>query len=164
MVHQCSRSLHPDSSSISKGRLSSSVTALGNNTGFLLRQARRPLLHLARALSFSVCVHGRFCDLSLTFRKVFTSNASNNLVQSLEINTLEEMRIEAVFNRFPSFTTSHECPKMSISIVTPSSGSDQELRPNTVWCVVRTHDSSRLVSFFVLLGRTSNSASAQNGS
>ena len=41
------------------GEPSSSATALTESTGFLLRQARCPLLHLAEALSFSVCVQGR---------------------------------------------------------------------------------------------------------
>ena len=43
-----------------KGWPSSSVTALSVSTGFLLRQARCPLLHLARAVSISVCVQERF--------------------------------------------------------------------------------------------------------
>ena len=59
MVPKYSQSLLPESSSLSKGWPSSSVTALRDNTGFLLRQARCPLLHPARALSFSVCVQGR---------------------------------------------------------------------------------------------------------
>ena len=60
MVLQYSQSLLPDSSSFSKGWPSSSVTALRESTGFLVRQARCPLLHLAKAVSFSVCVQGRF--------------------------------------------------------------------------------------------------------
>ena len=60
MVFQYSQSLLPDSSSFSKGWLCSSVTVLRDNTGFLLRDARCPPLHLAKAVSFSVCVQGRF--------------------------------------------------------------------------------------------------------
>ena len=43
-----------------QGMASSSVTALRDNTGFLLRHARCPLLHQANAMSFSFCVQGRF--------------------------------------------------------------------------------------------------------
>ena len=49
-----------NSSSFSKGWPSSSVTALRDNTSFVLRQAHCPPLHLAEAVSFSVCVQGRF--------------------------------------------------------------------------------------------------------
>ena len=48
---QYSRSLLSDSSS--------PVTAWRQSIGFLERQARRPSLHFAKALSFSVCVQGR---------------------------------------------------------------------------------------------------------
>ena len=53
-------------------------------------------------------------DLSFAFRKSFTSQVRNDLAESPEINTFKRRRIEAVFNRFPCLTTSHECPKMSI--------------------------------------------------
>ena len=58
MEPQYSHSLLPDS--FSKGCPSSSVTALRQSTRFLVRQARCPNLHLASALSFSVCVQDRF--------------------------------------------------------------------------------------------------------
>ena len=69
-------SLLPDSSSFSKGCPSSSVTALRDNTGFLLRQARCPPLYLAKPVFF--CLRPReICDLSLTFLKSFTSKICN---------------------------------------------------------------------------------------
>ena len=48
--------IHPH---FTKGCPSSSVTALRDSTGFLLRQARWPFQHLAREMSFSVCVQVR---------------------------------------------------------------------------------------------------------
>ena len=62
-------------------------------------------------------------DLSFAFRKSFTSKVRNDLAEPLEVNTLKGRRIEAIFNRFPCLTTSHECP-MSISVGTQSSRGD----------------------------------------
>ena len=66
------------------------------------------------------------CDLSLTCFKVFTSKASKNLAESLEIDTLKGRRNEAIFNKFPCLTTSHQRPKVSISIGTQSSRSEKK--------------------------------------
>ena len=97
------------------------MTALRESTGFLLRQTPCPPLH--QAVFF--CLRPReIRDLSLAFRKSFTGKIRNDLAESLEVNTLKRRRIEAVFNRLPCLTTSHECPKMSISIGTQSSGGD----------------------------------------
>ena len=117
MVHQYSQSLLPDSSSFSKGRPSSSVTALRENTCFLLRQARCPLLHLAKAVFFSVCVQGRFVISA-------SRSARFSRVRFAIIWLLKGRRVEASFNQFPCLTTSHECPKISISVSTQSSRSD----------------------------------------
>ena len=87
----------------SNGCASSSVRALRDSTGFLLRHVCCPLLHLARALSFSV---------------------RNDLAEPPEINTFKGNRINAIFNRLPCLTTSHECPKMSVSVGTHSSRGD----------------------------------------
>ena len=73
-------------------------------------------------------------DLSFTCCKVFTSKARKDVAQSLEISTLERKCIKAVFNGFPSITTSHECPKLSISIGTQSSRGDQKLCSDAVRC------------------------------
>ena len=111
---QHSQSLLPDSSSFSEVWPSPSVTALRVNTSSLLRQARRPPLHLVKAVSFSVYVQEKVRGLSLTFLKSFTSKVRNDLAESLEINTLQTRRIEAALNGLPCLTTSHECPKMLI--------------------------------------------------
>ena len=116
LLQEYSQSLLPDLSSFSKGWPSSSVRALRDNTGFLLRHARCPPLNLAKAVSFSICLRPRgIRDLRFAFRKSFTSNVRNDLAKSLEINTFKRRRIEAIFNGVPCLTTSHECPKMSIS-------------------------------------------------
>ena len=65
---------------IFQGCPSSSVTALRSDTSFLLRQARCPPLHLAKAVSFSLRPR-ESCDLSFTFLKSFTS-------KDLQINWL----------------------------------------------------------------------------
>ena len=74
-------------------------------------------------------------DLSFTCCKVFTSKASKDVAQSLEINTLERKCIKAVFNGFPSFTTSHEGLQISISTGTQSSRCDQKFCPDAVRCL-----------------------------
>ena len=85
-------------------------------------------------MSFSVCVQGR-AETSVSRASVFTSKASKDVAKSLEINTLEGKCITAVFNGFPSFTTSHESPKLSISISTQSSRGDEKLCPDAVRCL-----------------------------
>ena len=65
IVHQYSLGLLPNSSSFSRAWPSSSVTAWRQSTCFLASQARRPSLHFARALSFSVSVQGRLRTAAL---------------------------------------------------------------------------------------------------
>ena len=92
---QYSQSLLPDSSSFSKGWPSSSVTALRDNTGFFLRHARCPPLHLAKAVSFSVCVQGRFVISAWRSARV-----SRVIFAMIWLSLWK--------------STSHECPKMSV--------------------------------------------------
>ena len=69
--------------------------------GFLLRQARCPLLRLAKAVSFSVCVERRFATSSLTFIKSFTSKDRSYLAEPQEDNTVKRHWIKDIFSRFP---------------------------------------------------------------
>ena len=159
MVHQYSQSLIPDLSSFSKGWHSSSVTALRDNTSFFLRQARCPVLHLAKALSFSVCAQERFAisasRSSVVTRVRFGRDSGNQYTQ-------KRNRIEAIFNRLPCTTTSHERSKIPISVSTQSCSGDEKA---SLGCCqlssVRDHESSASELF----SRTAlNPACAQNGS
>ena len=108
------------------------MTALRQSTVFLARQARCPILYLASALPF-LCLR-EIRHLGFTFRKIFTSKVRNNLAEPLEINTFKGNQLKAISNGLPCFSTPHELPKMSISVRTQRSGSDPELRSDTVRC------------------------------
>ena len=62
---------------------------------------------------FSLCPR-EIRDLSLAFRKSFTSKVRNNLAVSPQIKRLKRIRTKAIFNRLPCLTPSNERPKMSI--------------------------------------------------
>ena len=62
----------PFQDSFFQGISSSSVTSMRDNTGFFVRQTRCPLLHSAQAVSFSVCVEGRFVISASHSSRFFT--------------------------------------------------------------------------------------------
>ena len=92
IVLQCSHSLLHDSSSFSRGWKSSSVTAWRQSIGFLERQARRPSLHFAKALSLSVCVQGKL-QFSASLCESFRREACTDLAQAVKVDALEGVLI-----------------------------------------------------------------------
>ena len=140
---------------------SSCVTALRVSTGFLLRQARCPLLHLARAMSVSACVQGRveksasrvarFSRIGLAKCGVVAGNQSTR-------KKVDQSSLQWVFHASQHrmsvpryrFRSARKAVEVIESFAPVQSGV----------CL----DSSRLVIFLDLSRRTLNSANAQNGS
>ena len=100
------------------------VTAQRQSAGFLIRQARCPILHLTKALSFFCLCPREIRDLGFTFRKIFTNKVRNDQAEPLEVNTFKGNRIKAIFNRLPCLTSSHQRPKTSIPVGTQCSRGD----------------------------------------
>ena len=118
MFPKYSHSLRPESSSFSRGWPSSSVIAMRVSTGFFIAPCTLAISTSSQSNVFFCLCPREGWNLGFTCFEVFTSKAGKNLAESLEINTLEEQNIRADFNWFPSFATSHQCPKVSISMGT----------------------------------------------
>ena len=147
-VHQYSQSLLPDSSSFSKEWPSSPVRALRQSTGFFGTPGTLSNCAFGwRIVFLRLCPREIRC-LRFTFTKIFKSSIRNNLTKPLEVNTFKRDRIKTIFNWLPCHTTSHERPKMSISVGTQCSRGD--LRALLLCCQVssvRIHESLLLGLF-----------------
>ena len=95
-----------------------SERALRQGTGFLARQARCPTLHLAGALFFSVCVQGRFVISASRSARFSLVRFAIIWLSHWTVHAFKRDRLKAIFNGLLCFTTSHERPKMSISVGT----------------------------------------------
>ena len=85
--------------------------------------------------------------LCFSFCKVFTSEASNDLAESMEVDVFKGDWVEAFPNGFPPLATSHERAAVPVSTGSQRSRSGQQLRSQSVRSYVRARGQSAFLPF-----------------